>query len=245
MVADVRAALGRCGFACNEDDATELLLHFALDDAFTLAADTPGAAELCARTLVESLGLSDVAAFTDGAVCLQVASLLADNGLRTPTVEVCPPGRASVAAFGHRTVRVADREDEPTAAARPVVAVPAHKPYAGQVSAAAPLKPVSLKSLRALYEESSSLMPKGEEWLAGLAQAMAEAGAPLSDTELRGMHRFVAAASARLRGGFLAAADAAVVAWAVPAARAKEADPEALKPFMQSLPRSLAALGIR
>ena len=51
MITAIRVAMNRQGFACNEDDATELLLHFAINDEFCLCGDTVEEAELCARTM--------------------------------------------------------------------------------------------------------------------------------------------------------------------------------------------------
>jgi len=48
-----------------------------------------------------------------------------------------------------------------------------------------------------------------------------------------------------LRGGFLAAADAAVLGWVIPEVFKQELNPEPLRQEIGNLPRCLAALGIR
>ncbi|MCE5342933.1 MAG: hypothetical protein LLF96_05000 [Eubacteriales bacterium] len=246
MVADVRAALGRQGFACNEDDAAELLLHFALEDTLTITSAAQGGAELCARALVEGLGLASVTAFTGGNTCLRVASLLPENERRTPTVEVGSVGRAGVPSYGHRSIRLMQTAALSSAAVPlPLVVTPALKPNSDPLRAFVPREPVSLESLGALFEDAAPLQPKGEEWLMGLAQAMAGQNAALPETDLQHMRRFIAAASAKLHGGFLAAADAAVVAWVVPVVFAHGPNPETLRTSVESLPRSLSALGLR
>ncbi len=246
MVADVRAALGRQGFACNEDDAAELLLHFALEDAFTIASPALSRAELCARALVEGLGLASVAAFTDHNTCLRVASLLPENGRRTPTVEITAAGRAGISAYGHKSIRLAQGATAISATMPlPLALTPPLKPNPDAFHAFAPLEPVALESLNALSADAPPLQPMGEEWFEELARVLAEQNAPLPETEQRGMRRFIAAASALLRGGFLAAADAAVVAWVAPTVHAQKVPAESLRASVEALPRALAALGLR
>ncbi|MDD3212678.1 MAG: hypothetical protein PHY64_03345, partial [Eubacteriales bacterium] len=241
MVDAVRAALGRAGFDCNEDEATELLLYFALFDEFILYGKTLFAAEQCAHALLEGLGLMGVAAFTRGDTCLTVASLLTENGQRTPTVEVCASNRAAVYAYGHKTIRLADRESA-AMAPLPLALVPELKAGASEKNGVTPNRPVSLESLTALRPDTPTLLPEGEKWLTGLEQALQEQSASLMPEADLQMRVFIAAASQRLHGGFLAAADAAVLGWVAPTASTP--DPEALRPSLESLPRSLMALGI-
>jgi len=246
MADAVRTAMNRRGFAVNGDEVIELLLYFALNDEFYLGAETVSTAELCARALLEGLGLADVTAFTRGDTRLAVASLLPDDGLRTPTVEVCPPGRAALTAYGHKTIRLVEypvvfQANLPL----PVAMVPPLKPNAVEAAASGPSRPVALESLRALRMEAAPLMPRGEEWFAELGELLAGQEIRLPEAAGRRMRAFIATASVKLRGGFLAAADAAALGWITPMLLGAELNLEALRPALESLPRTLAALDIR
>ncbi len=245
LVASIRAVMSRRGFAVNEDIVTELLIHFALNEELTLAGETPSAAELYARSLIEGLGLQDVSAFTNGNARVAVASLLPDDGLRSPTVEVCPPGRAVAAPYGHKIIRLTGRgEAFSREAPLPQIAVPPLR-TGGSDAAAAALRPVALESLRALLTEAAPLSPKAEDWFKELQTLLTRQQIGLPEAASRRLRTFIAAASSRLRGGFLAAADAATLAWVAPVLRAGEPNLEALRPAIESLPRTLASLGIR
>lgn len=246
MIAAIRVAMNGQGFACNEDDATELLLHFALNDEFCICGDTVSEAELCARTMLEALGLQNVAARTYADTLLNVASLLPANGLRTPTVEVCPMGRPAVSCFGHKTIRLIDARtpmgDEPPL---PVVYAPAFRTGLRDMRPAEPMKPAALSSFAALREEAKPLWEQGEMWFSELDRQLSEQDSALYGMASQQMRLFVSAASGRLRGGFLAAADAAVLGWVVPAVCRRTLNPEPLRHTIAGLPRCLSALGIQ
>ena len=237
MVSSIRVAMNRQGFACNEDDATELLLHFALNDEFCICGDTASEAELCARTMLEALGLLCVSARTYADTQLHVASLLPANGLRTPTVEVCPMGRPAIGCYGHKTIRLVDARtpmrDEPPL---PVVYAPAFHTGLREGKPAETVRPVSLESLTALREEAKPLWDQGEKWFGELDRQLSGQASTLYGMASQQMRVFVSAASGRLRGGFLAAADAAVLGWVVPAVCRRELNPELLRPAIEGLP---------
>ena len=247
MVAAVRVAMNRQGFACNEDDATELLLHFALNDELCLCGDSLHEAELCACTLLDSLGLMGVTARTDGTTRLEVANLLPDNGLRTPTVEVCPLGRAALNPFGHKTIRLLEtrspmREMLPL----PVVYAPSFRPALRETrQGETAVRPTSLESFGMLREEAKPLMAQGEAWFSRLENKLSEQSSELAGITTQRMRVFVSAASGKLRGGFLAAADAAMLGWVIPEVYKQVLNPEPLREEMECLPRCLAALGIQ
>ncbi len=246
MITAIRVAMNRQGFACNEDDATELLLHFALNDEFCICGDTISEADLCARTMLEALGLQNVAARTYADTLLNVASLLPANGLRTPTVEVCPMGRPAVNSFGHKTIRLIDARtpmgDEPPL---PVVYAPAFRTGLRDPRPAELAKPAALSSFAALREEAKPLWEQGEMWFSELDKQLSEQDSALYGMATQQMRLFVSAASGRLRGGFLAAADAAVLGWVVPAVCRRTLNPEPLRHTIAGLPRCLSALGIQ
>ena len=246
MIAAVRKAMNRQGFACNEDDATELMLHFALNDGFCLCGETLAEAELCARTMLEALGLLGMTARTSEQTRLQVASLLPANGMRTPTVELCPLGRSAASLFGHKTIRLVEaRTSIPADMPLPVVYTPLFNPSLREGRAQEPARPVSLDSLAALREEIRPLFSQGESWFCELEERLTAQGSALSGVATQQMRAFVSAASTRLRGGFLAAADAAVLGWVIPSVCRREINPEPLRPCIESFPRCLSALGVQ
>ena len=246
MISGIRVAMNRQGFACNEDDATELLLYFALNDEFCICGDTLSEAELCARTLLEGLGLAGLAARTYDRTALNIASLLPTNGLRTPTVEVCGMERPAVRFFGHKTIRLMDmrtpmRAEPPL----PVVYAPAFRAALRDVRPLEPIRPTSLDSFASLREDAKPLLEQGERWFSELDERLSEQRSALYGMASQQMRLFVSAASNRLRGGFLAAADAAVLGWIIPAVCRRELNPEPLRQAIAGLPRCLSALGIQ
>ncbi len=246
LVAAIRQMMNRQGFACNEDDATELLLHFALNDEFCICGDTVSEAEMCARALLEALGLAGVAARTYADTLLNVASLLPANGLRTPTVEVCPMGRPAINGFGHRTIRLIDvRMTTGDTPPLPVVYAPVYRASMRDTRPLEPMKPASLASFAALREEAKPLWEQGEQWFNELDRQLSEQDSALYGMATQQMRLFVSAASGRLRGGFLTAADAAVLGWVVPAVCRRALNPEPLRNTIAGLPRCLTALGIQ
>ena len=246
MVANVRASLNRQGFACNEDDVTELLLHFALSDEICLCGDTLPEAELCASTFLEGLGLRNVTARTDERTRLEVASMLPDNGLRTPTVEVCGMERAALRCFGHKTIRILDAHTPLQAGMPlPMLYTPVYRPSTRDGRPVEPLRPTSLESFDAFRDEAKPLLNIGEAWFVEVEKKISEQSPALAGFATQAMRLFVSAASGKLRGGFLAAADAAMLSWVIPEVYRRELNPEPFHQEIISLPRCMAALGIR
>lgn len=245
MVADVRAAMNRQGFACNEDDVTELLLEFVLHDEICLCGDSLGEAELCAATLLEGLGLSSVSARTDGNTCLQIADMLAGNAQRTPTVEVTVPGRPVLHPYGHKTIRLLDASvAQKDALTLPAVYAPIFRPTLRDRRPVPMVKPVSLASLNALREEAAPLSSQGEAWFEQLDQVLAAQSVSFGGIVTRQMRIFVSVAASRLHGGFLAAADVAMLSWILPVIHRENLDAEYFMPLVDRLPRCMTALGL-
>ena len=245
MITAIRVAMNRQGFACNEDDATELLLHFAINDEFCLCGDTVEEAELCARTMLDALGLLPVSARTREHTRLEVASFLPINGLRTPTVELTQLGRATGNAYGHKVMRLTEARAPMLAdTLLPVVYAPAFRPGLRENRTTEPARPAALESFTAIRDEVKPLMMQGECWFCDLEKRLMEQNSRLAGSATQQMRVFVSAASPRLRGGFLAAADAAMLGWVIPAVSRRELNPEPLRAPIESLPRCLSALGI-
>ena len=110
---------------------------------------------------------------------------------------------------------------------------------------AEPMKPAALSSFAALREEAKPLWEQGEMWFSELDRQLSEQDSALYGMASQQMRLFVSAASGRLRGGFLAAADAAVLGWVVPAVCRRTLNPEPLRHTIAGLPRCLSALGIQ
>ena len=244
LIAAVRTAMNRQGFTPTEDDAVELLTYFAVQDEFCIRAETVSLASLCARAMLEALGLTSVTAFTSGNTCLSVASLLPENNLRTPTVEVGPIGRPALTVFGHKTIRVLDLQTVPPTG-MPVLQASPYRTLTGLPRESEAVAPVSLEALRAFREQADPLPPAGEAWVEEMSKLLKQQGIQPAETTLRQVRVFLSVASLRLRGGFLAAADAATLGWAVPVVLERQLDLEALRPVLINLPRSLTALNIR
>lgn len=245
MIADVRVGLNQQGFACNEDDVTELVLQFALNDEICLCGDSLGEAELCAATLLEGLGLSSVSARTHGDTCLQIADMLAGNTLRTPTVEVTVPGRPVVHPYGHKTIRLLDASvAQKDALTLPAVYAPIFRPTLRDRRPAPVVKPVSLASLNALREETAPLSSQGEAWFEQLDQALSMQDVSFGGIVTHQMRIFVSAAATRLHGGFLAAADVAMLSWILPTIHRENLDVDSFMPLVDHLPRCMTALGL-
>ena len=243
LIAAVRTAMNRQGFTPTEDDAVELLTYFAVQDEFCIRAETVSLAALCARAMLEALGLISVTAFTAGNTRLLVASLLPENHLRTPTVEVGPIGRPAAVIFGHKTIRVLDAQTVPPLG-MPVLQAPPYRAITGLPRESESAAPVSLEALRAFREQAAPLPPAGEAWVDEMSKLLEKQGIQPAENTLRQVRVFLSVASLRLRGGFLAAADAATLGWAVPIVLERQLDLEALRPVLINLPRSLTALNI-
>jgi len=190
MIASIRLAMNWQGFACNEDDATELLLHFALNDEFCLCGDTLAEAELCAHTLLEGLGLTGVTARTREHTRLEVASFLPTNAQRSPTVEVCSLDRAALNPYGHKTIRLMDaRTLAQVALPHPVVYTPVFRLQMRDMHVAEPVRPTSLESFNAFRDESKPLLEHGEAWFSDLEKKLAEQSSWLSGTGTQQMRQ--------------------------------------------------------
>ena len=169
--------------------------------------------------------------------------MLPENHLRTPPVEVGPIGRPAAVIFGHKTIRVLDAQTVPPLG-MPVLQAPPYRAITGLPRESESAAPVSLEALRAFREQAAPLPPAGEAWVDEMSKLLEKQGIQPAENTLRQVRVFLSVASLRLRGGFLAAADAATLGWAVPIVLERQLDLEALRPVLINLPRSLTALNI-
>ncbi len=245
------ARLSASGFAITQEDALIFLITFALFPSLCICAQKAEDAQFFASVLLEALGLQNVCAMVRPNSVLQISSLLLENECRTPTVTVQALGTEQLSMHGHKTLYWAAEGDIAQRGASvnglfPVVRVPSLNAHKGSSLEALPLvSPTSLASFTDMAAEVHPLSEEGEEWFGELCRAFETAGTAIPDAVLLGMRRFVAVASRKLRGGFLAAADAAMCQWMIPRIHYYQLDVAVAQAAVSSLPHTLEALGIQ
>lgn len=246
----LRTGLTRVGFSVSEDDVYQLLLHFALEDELCLCAEQEQDAKQFCKAFVRALGLDQVSALApkDGEV--RVVDALADNDCRTPVVLVTGLSERGQRLPGQKTLMYASLADYtsgalPACPGCPKVRVPSlSKALPENADSLVPPSAVSLSSFQTLQDAVKPLLSEQEDWFAALERYAKDAELGVSDCTLRGMRGFVSAASQKLRGGFIAAADAAVCHWIVPLMLRRSAADE-IDPALKELPRALCMLGVQ
>ena len=249
MLDDVRLHLCSYGFPVGEDDAMILLIAFSLFSSICFYGKTIEDAQLFATAFMEALGLQGVSVVVDGQTEVQVVSLVAKSEVRTPTVTIQRLGTNALPVPGHKTIFLVAGEQAPSMANAglcfsPAIRVPAVSgpQQGGSVEAMPAVEPVQLSSLLGLTAEIHPLLEEGERWFEELQKHFEASGMSISDAILLHMRRFVAISSRKIRGGFLAAADAAICQWIVPGLLSRQLDAEAVQPMLNALPRALQAL---
>lgn len=251
MLEALRLKLGGYGFSMCEDDVMLLLIVFALFPSFCLQAERLEDAQLFATALLEALGLQNVSATLRQDSAVQIASLLAENEFRTPTVTIQSLATSMLSVFGHKTIFIANESDitlhvNGIPSLFPIISVPKiGEPKLDAVEIFPSAEPAALSSFLELTAEVHPLSEEGEKWFHALENQLRSAGISISDASLLSMRRFVEVSSCRLRGGFLAAADVAICCWIMPHFVHKQMDKAELSKVLGGLPRALEALGIR
>ena len=244
----LRVHINNSGFHLSEDDATSLLIHFALYDGLCLRARTQSDALRFANVMLESLGLQSVSATVMPGAYVEMISLLPEDSRRTPTVTVQPVGTETMSVYGHKTIYLANAEDVMSGALSPcpVIHVPpmARSAFATD-EAWEPLEPASLQSFLDIRADKHPMLDEAEKWFTGLTGVLSQADLSLPDGVTANMRRFIEVASRKVRGGFLAAADAAVCHWVVPMLQWGKADIAAIAEAVAGLPHTMNLLGIR
>lgn len=246
----LRVHMNDSGFGMNEDEATSLLISFALYDSVCLRARTVADAQLFARVLLESLGLQSVSATICPGTFVEMLSLLAEDTRRTPTVTVQPLGTETMSVYGHKTIFLTDENTMPAGTAPylpyPVINVPAMlKRGFGRALEWTPVAPASLASFAAIRADTQPILGEAEKWFTELKRVLSQAELALPDAMAASMRRFIEVASRKVRGGFLAAADTAVCHWVVPTLILHKCDPAVVAEALAGLPHTLNLLGIR
>ncbi|MEG1569929.1 MAG: hypothetical protein RR431_01935 [Clostridia bacterium] len=243
----LRKHMNERGFSLSEDEATGLLIHFALCDALCFRAQTVQDAKLFADVLVESLGLQSVSAVICPGAYVEMISLLPENNRRTPTITIQPAGTETMSVFGHKTLFLADAHTVHTSgeAMYPVIDVPPMSKCSKSAAMAwVPASPAALSSFTDICADAKPMLKEAEKWFASLKQDLHQANCNLPEAILSAMYAFIEVASGKVRGGFLSAADTAVCHWLIPLLTPSLNDPSKLSAALGGLPRTMNKLGI-
>ncbi|MBE5777747.1 MAG: hypothetical protein E7331_00250 [Clostridiales bacterium] len=248
MVELLRVHMNEGGYGISEDEAMSLLIHLAVSDCVCFSAPTEADAARFARIAMESLGLESVCAFAEPGFSLEVASLLKEDGNRTPTVSIQPFGTARPSGYGHKTIYLIEEKKLRQLPADsfpeyPILSIhtSARRSFARKEEFQT-IAPASLNSFHALRLDSQPLLTEAEKWFQQLRNIAHSGSFGLSQAAQSEMRRFIEVASHKVRGGFLAAADAALCHWFVPAALNGFIPAEQLRALVQGLPKAMMIL---
>ncbi len=244
----LRVHMNDSGFGMNEDEATSLLISFALLDAICLRARTLPDAQLFANVLLESFGLQSVSATISQGAFVEMVSLLAEDTRRTPTVTVQPLGTETMSVYGHKTIFLCDESISlaDTYLPCPIINVPGMlRRGFGRSQEWEAVAPASLSSFAAIRADAQPILGEAERWFNELKRVLSQAELAMPDAIAVSMRRFIEVASRKVRGGFLAAADTAASHWVVPMILLNKRDPAIVAEALAGLPHTLNLLGIR
>lgn len=244
----LRVHMNESGYGINEDDAMGLLIYFSVNDTLCLCAATEADAARFAQVMLESFGLQSVSGTILPESYVEVVSILPEDGQRTPTVTIQSLGTESMSIYGHKTLYLATShqiENYSTAGlpAHPIVHVPtAIKRAFGRVEDFQAVQPASLSSFMDIRSDTHPMLSEADKWFAELKARIEKEEFAVPRATLIDMRRFIEAATRKVRGGFLAAADSAVCHWLVPAIRLGQIKPEHFASIVAGLPRAMRLL---
>ncbi|MBE0601463.1 MAG: hypothetical protein IH607_06710 [Firmicutes bacterium] len=216
IVETVRSKMSDLGFLCKQDCITAFMIIFALHDEFCMTADSLAEAELYVKNLLRALGLLNVSAWPSPFGTLRIVSLLPENDLRTPTIEVIRNERTPIRAYGHKTIRLLDKKNVADAGALPVLRAPVFNRNRAQENLTQNGKPISLRSIHAFADRAALLYKDGEAWPEGFRQKLDAYGIEIAEEARIAARIFVRAATPQMIGGFIEAIDTAALIWIVP-----------------------------
>ncbi|HPF87954.1 MAG TPA: hypothetical protein PK537_07855, partial [Candidatus Limiplasma sp.] len=238
IVEIIRAEMNALGFMCNQDCVTEFLIHLSLFDEIAVQGKTLCVDELYVTSIIQAMGLGNVTAWPNVFGTINLVSLLPENDLRTPTIEIVKNDRTPIRAYGHKTIRFLDKSYISNASLFPIIQVPMLNKEIRQDRIANHGKPVSLQTLHSFSQSSIPLSGKGETWFDQLSEALESDNIHISGEILHAMRMFARIASPQLVGGFMEAADAAVMAWIIPILLNDAINKEQTMQLISDLPRS-------
>lgn len=248
MVEMLRVHMNEGGYGISEDEAMSLLCHLAVSDCVGFSAASEADAARFVRIAMESLGLVSVSAFAQPGVSVEVVSLLSEDGNRTPTVSVQPFGSARPSGYGHKTIYLIEEKKLRQLPADqfpeyPILTIhtSARRSFAPKAESQT-IAPAALNSFLALRSDSQPMLTEAEKWFQQLKDISREGVFGLSQATQNEMRRFIEVASHKVRGGFLAAADAALCHWFVPAALNGFIPHEQLRSLVVGLPKAMMIL---
>lgn len=241
LVENLRQNMNNKGFAISEDEAVTLLMLLSVSDTLCLNAATIEDGRRFATLIMECLGLQSVCAVMEPGCDVELASMLPENDLRTPTVTIQPVGTEAITAFGHKTVYIADGDKIPSFV--PVFYVPKHVRSAfGHADEWQAIRPASLATFKKIRTDVHPLLNEAEKWFADMKNTMIQQQITVPEATLEDMRRFMEAGMRRVRGGFVAAADIAVCHWIAPSLMNSDGNVEGLRGVFNGLPRTLELL---
>lgn len=242
IVEIVRSEMNALGFMCNQDCITELLIHLSLFDEVAIMSKTIGIDELYITHVIQALGLGNVTACPGVFGNLTITSMLPESDLRTPTIEVIKSRRTPIKAYGHKSIRLMEEGQICQASYMPIIQVPTLNKQVKQERVINNGKPISLQTLYRFSQSSIPLSINGEAWFDKLSIALEEDGIRFASEISHIMRMFARIASPQLVGGFMEAADAAVMAWVVPVLMNQAVQKAQTMKMIAYLPRSLRTL---
>ena len=210
----LRVHMNESGYGINEDDAMGLLIYFSVNDTLCLCAATEADAARFAQVMLESFGLQSVSGTILPESYVEVVSILPEDGQRTPTVTIQSLGTESMSIYGHKTLYLATShqiENYSTAGlpAHPIVHVPtAIKRAFGRVEDFQAVQPASLSSFMDIRSDTHPMLSEADKWFAELKARIEKEEFAVPRATLIDMRRFIEVATRKVRGGFLAAAEA-------------------------------------
>ena len=242
IIEALRLEMNNVGFICKPDCVTEFLVFLSLFDEICLTGDSMSETESYIKFMLGSLGLHNVTAWPSVFGTLHIVSILPENDLRTPTIEVIKNDRTPIRAFGHKTIRMIERGRDMENKSVPLLQVPKLNKERGQDDIHASGKPISLQTLNAFSQNAEQLYKDGEAWFDTLKKKLDEADIEVPDGVLQNMRTFARITTPRLHGGFSEAADAAAFAWIVPILIQQKFPKERLVELIGDLPRCMQAM---
>ena len=242
LVETIRSIMNHMGFMCKQDCVTELMIFLSLYDEIYVLAHTLWEAEYYMKNILRALGLQNVSAWPSVFGTLHITSLLPENDLRTPTVDVIKNNRTSIRAYGHKTIRLIDYKGIPSACPLPIIQVPEFNKARGQDRLHENGKPISLQTLHAFAPNANLLYKDGEAWFDKLEKKLEAQALSVSGEVYQAMRMFTRVTAPQVVGGFMEAADAAALAWIVPVLLAAKLPKERLEALIGDLPRCMRAM---
>ena len=242
IVEIIRNTLNSAGFECKQDCITEFMILLSLHSELCVLTTSLHHAEIYIKNLLHALGLLSVSAWPSVFGTLRIVSLLPENELRTPTVEVIRNTRAPIQAYGHKTIRLIDYTHIHEAGLVPVFHAPLYNLDYSQELLCEDRKPISLQSILEFSRKRDPLYKDSEEYLNGLEEKLKAYIPQIEGNILQSMRVFIRTAAPQLTGGFMEATDAAVLAWIVPVLMQSKYSLEDVAAVIGDLPRSMQAV---